>query len=40
MGDNIKKLETVLVMRGGGSLAYECGIYKALSKHGKFTAAV
>ena len=27
--------ETVLVMQGGGSLgAYECGVYKALSKHG------
>jgi NTE family protein len=26
--------ETVLVMQGGGSLgAYECGVYKALSKH-------
>jgi NTE family protein len=31
-----RKLETVLVMQGGGSLgAYECGVYKALSKHGK-----
>src|SRR5215469_11584285 len=31
-----RKLETVLVMQGGGSLgAYECGGYKALSKHGK-----
>jgi len=30
-----RKLETVLVMQGGGSLgAYECGVYKA-SKHGK-----
>jgi len=30
------KLETVLVMQGGGSLgAYECGVYKALSKHSK-----
>lgn len=27
--------ETVLVMQGGGSLgAYECGVYKALSKYG------
>ncbi len=27
--------ETVLVMQGGGSLgAYECGVYKSLSKHG------
>ena len=27
--------ETVLVMQGGGSLgAYECGVYKALSKRG------
>lgn len=27
--------ETVLVMQGGGSLgAYECGVYKALAKHG------
>lgn len=27
--------ETVLVMQGGDSLgAYECGVYKALSKHG------
>jgi NTE family protein len=34
---HIQKLqpETVLVMQGGGSLgAYECGVYKALSKHG------
>jgi NTE family protein len=31
-----RKPETVLVMQGGGSLgAYECGVYKALSKHGK-----
>jgi NTE family protein len=31
-----RKLETALVMQGGGSLgAYECGVYKALSKHGK-----
>ena len=31
-----RKLETVLVMQGGGSLgAYECGVYKALSKHDK-----
>jgi predicted acylesterase/phospholipase RssA len=31
-----RKLETVLVMQGGGSLgAYECGVYKALSKYGK-----
>ncbi|MEW5840369.1 patatin-like phospholipase family protein [Nitrososphaera sp.] len=29
------KSETVLVMQGGGSLgAYECGVYKALDKHG------
>ena len=29
------QLETVLVMQGGGSLgAYECGVYKTLSKHG------
>ncbi len=28
------QLETVLVMQGGGSLgAYECGVYKTLSKH-------
>src|SRR5215831_2249929 len=34
--DDSRKLETVLVMQGGGSLgAYECGVYKALSKHGK-----
>jgi hypothetical protein len=34
--DNIDKLETVLVIQGGGSLgAYECGVYKALSRHGK-----
>lgn len=27
--------ETVLIMQGGGSLgAYECGVYKSLSKHG------
>lgn len=27
--------ETVLIMQGGGSLgAYECGVYKTLSKHG------
>lgn len=34
---HIQKLqqETVLVMQGGGSLgAYECGVYKALSRHG------
>jgi NTE family protein len=34
---HVQKLqfETVLVMQGGGSLgAYECGVYKALSKHG------
>lgn len=34
---HIQKLqyETILVMQGGGSLgAYECGVYKALSKHG------
>lgn len=31
-----RKLETVLVMQGGRSLGtYECGVYKALSKHGK-----
>ena len=31
-----RKLETVLAMQGGGSLgAYECGVYKALSKYGK-----
>ena len=31
-----EELETVLVMQGGGSLgAYECGVYKALSKRGK-----
>jgi NTE family protein len=31
-----RKLDTVLVMQGGGSLgAYECGVYKALSKYGK-----
>src|SRR2546428_2925944 len=32
-----KKLsfETVLILQGGGSLgAYECGVYKALNKHG------
>lgn len=29
------KLETVLVMQGGGSLgAYECGAYKSLARHG------
>lgn len=29
------QLETVLIMQGGGSLgAYECGVYKALSKRG------
>ncbi len=29
-----EKLETVLVLQGGGSLgAYECGVYKALNKH-------
>jgi predicted acylesterase/phospholipase RssA len=29
------QFETVLVMQGGGSLgAYECGVYKTLSKHG------
>lgn len=29
------QFETVLVMQGGGSLgAYECGVYKALAKHG------
>lgn len=29
------KPETVLVMQGGGSLgAYECGVYKALERHG------
>src|SRR5690349_24559611 len=27
--------ETVLILQGGGSLgAYECGVYKALHKHG------
>ena len=27
--------ETVLIMKGGGSLgAYECGVYKTLAKHG------
>ena len=27
--------ETVLIMQGGGSLgAYECGVYKTLSRHG------
>src|SRR5574338_393134 len=34
---HVQKLqyETVLVMQGGGSLgAYECGVYKALSRHG------
>lgn len=34
---HVQKLqtETVLVMQGGGSLgAYECGVYKALYKHG------
>jgi len=34
---HVQKLqsETVLIMQGGGSLgAYECGVYKALSKHG------
>jgi len=34
---HVQKLqyESVLVMQGGGSLgAYECGVYKALSKHG------
>ncbi|MGE5821342.1 MAG: patatin-like phospholipase family protein [Nitrososphaerota archaeon] len=34
---HVQKLqyETVLVMQGGGSLgAYECGVYKALCKHG------
>ena len=30
-----RPFETVLVMQGGGSLgAYECGVYKTLSKHG------
>jgi NTE family protein len=30
-----RQSETVLVMQGGGSLgAYECGVYKTLSKHG------
>ena len=29
------KLETVLVLQGGGSLgAYECGVYKTLARHG------
>lgn len=29
------QFETVLVMQGGGSLgAYECGVYKALARHG------
>jgi NTE family protein len=29
------KLETVLVLQGGGSLgAYECGVYKAIYKNG------
>lgn len=28
-------IENVLVLQGGGSLgAYECGVYKALNKHG------
>jgi NTE family protein len=34
---HVQKLhyETVLVMQGGGSLgAYECGVYKALARHG------
>ena len=36
MDNDSRKLETVLVMHGGGSLgADECGVYKALSKHGK-----
>jgi NTE family protein len=30
-----REFETVLVMQGGGSLgAYECGVYKALCRHG------
>jgi NTE family protein len=33
--DQKLQLETVLVMQGGGSLgAYECGVYKALARHG------
>ena len=29
------QFETVLVMQGGGSLgAYECGVYKTLTRHG------
>ena len=36
IGNDSRKLENVLVMQGGGSLgAYECRVYKALSKHGK-----
>src|SRR6188472_1048765 len=32
---NDPKLETVLVLQGGGSLgAYECGVYKSLYKNG------
>ncbi|MBI3639297.1 MAG: patatin-like phospholipase family protein [Thaumarchaeota archaeon] len=34
MGIEKTKTETVLVLQGGGSLgAYECGVYKTLSKH-------
>ena len=30
----VEKIETVLTLQGGGALgAYECGVYKAISKH-------
>ena len=30
----VEKIETVLTLKGGGSLgAYECGVYKAIAKH-------
>lgn len=40
--NSLSKSETVLVLQGGGSLgAYECGVYKTLSKHGiKFDVIV
>ncbi|MDE1868034.1 MAG: patatin-like phospholipase family protein, partial [Thaumarchaeota archaeon] len=32
---DLQQQETVLVLQGGGSLgAYECGVYKALHRHG------
>lgn len=35
MAEDGEEIERVLILQGGGSLgAYECGVYKALSRHG------